>query len=241
MSFDVETQGANSKESTLIRRLILATHIVLGLILLAGPWVFLGVVWAHHEEGGIQAPTYAASLVQNHPHIVDFVVTTLTVIVAVVVVYIFKAAVTFTHSHAPTADHADLFKHMKAPTLTALWSIIYDRKQPKKSLPLLLLASRAVSSTLIGPGLNALVIPHSFIRIAPLRGDELDFSTTDPSCLEWISANTIPSNCNWRVSKIVMCIPEDASLTESEGLQRFQIYGLSRRKPTDRRFGVEPQ
>jgi hypothetical protein len=88
-------------------------------------------------------------------------------------------------------------------------------------LPLLfVLVFYSIVLTLVGPGLNALMIPHPFACTMPLRGTEFDFSSDDASCLEWISAN--PS-CGWRVSTILVCIPGDALFMEIKDLQRFHI------------------
>jgi hypothetical protein len=196
------------------RTLFHAAHVFLNAILLVWPWVFAGVVWAHHGEGGIGASSDVTSLVLRHPRAVDFFVTTFTAIMAAAMTYVFTTAVMFIYRDR-FVDHPDdlfvqFFRYVKAPPqewpLGTVWSIISNPDRRRKGLPLLsVLAFYSIVFTLIGPGLNALLIPHPFSRTTPLRGTELDFSSNDASCLEWINANPIPISCNWRVGTIVVC------------------------------------
>ena len=54
--------------------------------------------------------------------------------------------------------------------------------------------------TFISPGLNAILLPQSFFRRTDLQGHELDFSSTNTTCVEWFINNPIPPTCNWQVS-----------------------------------------
>jgi hypothetical protein len=224
-----------------------ATHIVLSVIFLFWPWVFAGAVWSHHKRGGIKASSHIASLVNNHPSAVDFFITTFTAIVAAATTYIFTTAVTCIYRDRfeaqPELLSAHFFKYLKkAPEwpLGTAWTIISKPEKRQKGLPLLFVLSLySLIFTFIGPGLNALMIPHPFARTASFQGTELNFTSTDASCSAWISDNAIPSSCNWQVSTAFVC--RNTSLMESKDLQRFFIYQLPGRKPADRRFGVGPE
>jgi hypothetical protein len=203
-----------------------ATHIVLSVILLFWPWVFVGAVWSHHKEGGIKAPSDIALLVINHPSAVDFFITTLTAIMAAAMTYVFTTAVMCIYRNRFIDYPQDLFvrffKYLKKPPnewpLGTVWTIISKPEKRQKGLPLLfVLALYSLIFTFIGPGLNALVIPHPFARTASYQGAELNFTSTDASCSTWISDNAIPSSCNWQVSTAFVC--RNTSLMESKGLQ----------------------
>jgi hypothetical protein len=45
---------------------------------------------------------------------------------------------------------------------------------------------------------------HVISRDAPLTGNELNFTSTDPDCVRWFDINLIPHTCNWEVGPFSM-------------------------------------
>lgn len=181
-------------------------HILLGIVLLIWPYIFAAEVWKHHRQGGLQASDTLARLVQTQPHNVDFLFTTIAVVISAIMTYQFTTAFMCLYWDKIRNDNTFFLlfyrsiKHdpEKWPVLK-LFYIIVDGHLTGFGVVLLMLFYSMIF-TLVSPGLNALLIPHSFHRIAPLQGYELNFSSTDAICTEWIANNPIPSECNWRVS-----------------------------------------
>jgi hypothetical protein len=79
-------------------------------------------------------------------------------------------------------------------------SVVFSEKHYDAVLLVAVLALYSGIFTFVSPGLNAILLPHPFSRLRPLQGHELDFSSTDTTCMEWVVGHPIPPLCNWRVS-----------------------------------------
>lgn len=184
-------------------------HILLGIIMLVWPYIFIAVVWSRHRQGGLQAQDSLARLMQNQPRNVNFLFTTIVVIVSTIITYLFITA--------SMCLYRDWFQPARKPTVLPLvhhylrrdpddWPVlqlfrIVDHYNKTGWCVIGMMVIYWAIFTAISPGLNALLIPHSFFQTSPLQGYELDFSSTNTSCVEWIDNHPIPSTCNWRVSR----------------------------------------
>jgi hypothetical protein len=199
------------------RKLFLTGHIFLALILFLWPWIFAAVVWGHRDQGGIRAPPHITNLVLSHPHVVDFFFTVISGIIAAIMTHVFTTAVMCVYLDRSSVGANKLltrcYQHLKSsPNSFPVAEVWRAMKNYERSFLLLFtLTTFASIFTFVGPGFNAILIPHAFSRNAPLHGTEFDFSSTHDDCVAWINANAIPDECGWYVSAINIH-PVDVSL-----------------------------
>jgi hypothetical protein len=189
------------------RKLFLNGHAILALFLLLWPWIFAGVLWRNHDQGGIRASAHISYLVLNHPHAVDFFVTAISGVIAAIMTHVFTTAVMCIYLDRPihgtnkfiTRFYHHLKRSPSALPVAEIWRVV--RNNDKSLMLLFTLVSFSLIFTVVGPGFNAILIPHPFIRNASLRGTELDFSSTNANCTAWINS-IVFGDCNWNVSAI---------------------------------------
>jgi hypothetical protein len=198
-------------------------HIIFCVILLVWPWVFLGYLWAHRGVGGVRAPSSISTDVQKHPQDVDFFVTSVSYGIGFIVSYSYSRAISTFYSirYSPKSEtgtkgdlEREFFQYWKIPTiewsLEVVWGTIIKGRQGIHLLAVLMFYM--IVFIFIASGLNALLIPHAFIRTMPVEGQEIDLSSTDPSCVEWLNTtqrNQQSQECNWIVSIVSILLTVD--------------------------------
>jgi hypothetical protein len=192
-------------------------HALLCVTLLLWPWIFVGHIWANRDRGGVRASPSVSALVQNHPHDVDFFVTTISYAIGFLMAYSYSRAIAIYYDnwYSPNPESRDegsldhqFFQYWRVPTiewsLQVVWRTIIKNRQGLHLLAVLIFYM--LIFVFIGSGLNAVLIPHAFTRTMSLEGNELDFTSTNATCVQWLADNPIPSTCNWIVSFVSMLL-----------------------------------
>ncbi|KAJ2912774.1 hypothetical protein MD484_g7644, partial [Candolleomyces efflorescens] len=86
----------------------------------------------------------------------------------------------------------------------------------KRRLAVVLLFLGALgASSLIPSGTAALITPGAFNKAAELRGTEIDFTSDDPGCLEWLERHRLTNLCDWKEfggTQYTTCLGENQML-----------------------------
>lgn len=195
------------------------------VIMMIWPWIFFAVLW---RLGGIQMPRTAANVAHNHPQDVTFFVTHISGLLSAIIIALFSRAVVILArkwiSHRDTTtSHITFFTSLRtqhAPPASFL--------QGKSHLFLMILFYNTIF-TFVTPGLDALLSPAVFVRTNTLTGTELDFGSTDDTCLSWFNSNTIPHFCDWNVTvslKLLLRRNKQLTTSYSQGNPRFELHHL---------------
>ena len=178
-------------------------------VMLTWPWVFFGIVWVRH---GVQLPVNnATSFIIDNPHITNYIVTFIGTIVSLVVGFLLSSAVTRLGQqqflkYPVTVFHVivlSAFKNHSWPwnmndSLTHLFN-------PNTSLIVILIGACVVAFTTVTSSTTSLITPVTFIRTVPLQGTELDFSSNDTACIDWLNTTlrtfATVGGCSWQVSR----------------------------------------
>jgi hypothetical protein len=203
-------------------------HLVLGIILLVWPYIFVGAVWGQKSQGGLQASDRITRVVRDKPSSVVFFGTAVVVVISAVMTYLFTTALMCVHldkkkpgieggeaetmkgedsavEEKKSGDESPLmlfYQTMKGnpdewPVAKVAATILKQEKYTALYLVAILLLYMGIF-TFVSPGLNAILLPHPFSLLRPLQGYELDFSSNDTTCVEWVVSHPIPETCNWR-------------------------------------------
>jgi len=173
--------------------------------MLVWPWIFFGVVWAKH---GIQMSNHVAEVVTKHPHTATYFITLICSVISMLVSALFSfAIIRFAQelvSRRPTRPfHLRVllaFRHQSWPWGKSWEDVKYLSKGSRWWPALLVIICLLTFPNLVSTT-TSLITPMPYNRTATLIGTELDFSSTDTSCLDWYRANPYSSNCDWQVSR----------------------------------------
>ena len=174
------------------------------LVMLTWPWMFLGIVWA---RGGVQLNNHAAKFVIDNAHVTNYLVTFIGTIISIIVGILLSTAVTrLAREWVPKRDPITVFhvislsafKHHSWPwNLNDSITHLFD---PRTSLAVVFIGVCVLALTTITSSITSLITPVPFTRTLPLQGTELDFSTNDTACLEFLNEITISNQCDYQVS-----------------------------------------
>jgi hypothetical protein len=169
-------------------------------VMLAWPWIFLGVVWGLN---GVQINTHVGKVVMHNPHATSFFVTLLGNIVNMIVSILFSLSIIrFAQEKLENVTVFDVsllsaLRHQHWPWGLKDLSYLFHRT---RWLSGALVAACISAFTFVPSSTTSILTPAPFNRTATLTGTEFDFSTSAADCLQWLNANDIPNNCDWRVS-----------------------------------------
>ncbi|KAF8989120.1 hypothetical protein BDQ17DRAFT_1373506 [Cyathus striatus] len=173
-------------------------------IMLVWPWVFFGVVFA---LGGIQAGNHFASVVTENPHTVNFFVTLIGNVITLIVDILFSLSVVrfaqewVSDNEGVTIFHVSLISAFRHHSW--LWKI-QDFKHlfvSSRWLLVALVGACVVCFTFVPSSVTSLLNPVTFNRTTSLSGTELDLSSSAPDCVNWLTGNQIPDQCDWETYK----------------------------------------
>ena len=179
-------------------------------VMLIWPWIFFSLVWA---KKGIRMNNRVAKLVLNNPHVATYFSTFLCNIISTTVTALFSLAITRFSQELVTVHQPIRPFHARvlyALTHQTLFGILPGKGRndvrylmtKDRWLPTILVIVCVVIFPQLLANTTSLLIPTSFSRTESLSGTELDFSSTDPVCLDWFKANPLSNSCAWQVSRI---------------------------------------
>lgn len=181
-----------------------SSHVSIGFtaFMIIWPWIFFGVLWS---LGGIQLRGHAGRAIERNPKGTTYVVTILGTIITSIVDVLFSTAITSLAQKWVTHRETDVFmiscftslKHRSLLFPKESW---LDLSRQYRLRFILMMPVLVVISNLINGGLTTFLTPTQFTRTALLHGKELDFASSDASCLAWFNDTTIPTTCDWVVS-----------------------------------------
>ncbi|KAF8812671.1 hypothetical protein BYT27DRAFT_7132308 [Phlegmacium glaucopus] len=169
--------------------------------MLLWPWIFFS-----QARDGIQMPDNLAIYVHAHPHITNFFITFISTLINMIVAYLFSTAVIRFAQEWITKNHLNLFgltlisgfSSQKIP-----WGpkdISYVCKKKSRTLRATLIILCWAAFTFGTSGITSLLEPDPFDKKSQLNGTELDFSTNDTACLNYLRSNPNDiggSLCTW--------------------------------------------
>ena len=169
--------------------------------MLVWPWILWGVVWSQH---GIQMNEHVAKVVIDNPQSTTFFTTLLGNIASLIVSTLFSSAIIrfsqelVERKGVTVFDVSVLsaFRYQRWPWAMEDLNGPFVRTQ---WLRMVLIVGCIAAFGFVPSSVTSLITPVQFNRMAPLNGTELDFSSNDPDCLDWFTANPI-HNCEWKVS-----------------------------------------
>ena len=170
--------------------------------MLVWPWIFWGVVWSQH---GIQMNEHIAKVVLENPQGTTFFITFLGNITSVIVSILFSSAIIrfsqeMVERKGVTVFDVSMlsaFRYQRWPWGMADLNRLFVRTQ---WLRMVLIVGCIAAFGFVPSSVTSLITPVPFNRMALLNGTELDFSSIDPDCINWFTANPIHNNCDWKVS-----------------------------------------
>lgn len=194
--------------------------VIITIMMILWPWIFFGAVWG---LGGIQMHNSAARIVHKHPQDTAFFITSICTIICAIIGGLFSNAV------------VNLAQKMVAHKSTAVSRISFFTSLKNLSFPSSLFRQRRIRLfvivvfyisifTFVTPGITALLTPVPFNRKVTLIGSELDFASTNDTCISWFNNNTIPHTCDWEVSFLLFyndTVPYTLIMT---GIQGFVLH-----------------
>ncbi|KAF8984978.1 hypothetical protein BDQ17DRAFT_1496433 [Cyathus striatus] len=170
-------------------------------IMLVWPWIFFGVVFA---LGGIQAGNHFASVVTKSPHTVNFFVTLIGNVITLIVDILFSFSILrfaqewISDNKGITIFHVSLISALRRHKWP--WGIQDFKHLFVRSRWLLatLVGACIVCFTFVPSSVTSLISPVTFKRTTSLSGTEIDFSSNSSDCINWLTNDQIPDECDWR-------------------------------------------
>ncbi|KAF9460972.1 hypothetical protein BDZ94DRAFT_1168647 [Collybia nuda] len=173
------------------------------IIMVVWPWVFYGVV--KQKDGIVMSPSLT-KIVQKHPQDVDYFVTAIASAISFLIGYLFQTSVTKLAQNWMVLKETDVFRLAFFSALrhqNFIWSLGTLPSVFKSATKLGLVFTVLLyigTFVLITPGLTALLHPQMIVRHANLTGTEIDFSSSNPDCLDWFNNdNVLLEACGWSV------------------------------------------
>lgn len=167
----------------------------LATLMLIWPWIFFGVVW---QLDGLEMQHNAARIASRHTQDVAFFVTTISNGIGLLIGFLFGKAVSrlaqkwVVHKDS-TVAHVSLLTNLKNRSLPT--SLFFQRRL----LSVFIVVFYMSVFALVPGGITALLTPVIFPRHTDINGTELDFGSTNVSCIDWFNNNIIPHTCDWTV------------------------------------------
>ncbi|KAF8812669.1 hypothetical protein BYT27DRAFT_7132302 [Phlegmacium glaucopus] len=170
-------------------------------VMLLWPWIFFS-----QARDGIQMPDSLAILVIAHPHTTSFFVTFISTLINMILAYLFSKAVIRFSQEWITKKDLNLFglslisgfSSHKIPWGPKDISYVFSKRS--RILRATLIISCWAAFTFGISGFTSLLGPVPFERPFKVQGTELDLSTNDTTCLNYLRSN--PNNisspvCGW--------------------------------------------
>ena len=174
------------------------------VFMLVWPWIFWVVVWSHHDRG-IEMSKHVAKVVMDNPHGTTFFATFLGNVASVIVSALFSSAIIrlsqeWVERKGVTVFDVSMlsaFRYQRWP-----WRM-RDLNGPfvrTRWLRMVLIVGCIAAFGFVPSSVTSLITPVQFNRRASLDGAELDLSSNDTGCLDWLTANPMNNICDWKVS-----------------------------------------
>jgi hypothetical protein len=174
------------------------------LVMLLWPWIFLLIIWVW-PGGGVQMSDHFAKVVENNPQRISFFITLFGNIVSTIIGIIFSTVVVrFSQEWATNNDNVTVFD-------VSLISAFRNRKWPwglkdhkyllvrNRWLPVVLAAACIAAFALVPAGTMSLITPVSFNQTSILIGTEVDFSSNNTGCVDWLTIrNWLPNASDYQ-------------------------------------------
>jgi len=161
------------------------------------PWIFFGVL---RELGGVPFDHKMTTIVHGNPKDTAYLVTA-------VISFI---SLSLSHLHSTAVTKIVMKRIVLKPTTISLISFFTALKNHEldhsaipqaRSAHFIITALYTGIFTFATPGFTALLLPAPFNRTVHLTGTELDFASNDIDCIDWFKNHTIPTSCDWKVSR----------------------------------------
>ncbi len=191
---------ADREAPVLSRRIYDIRLLILIIIMLVWPIIFFVVVFARK---GVQMSNSLAKVVKDHPQGTNYVFTLISNIINTIVGSLFSFAVIrfsqeWIAKTEATVYHVSVitgFRYRFWPWgLKDLRGVFTHNKW----LPVVMLLCLGAFGN-VPSSATSLLTPIPYSRTIGLKGKEIDFSTSDANCLQWLNARSISNNCDWQV------------------------------------------
>ncbi|RXW15815.1 hypothetical protein EST38_g10038 [Candolleomyces aberdarensis] len=198
------------------QRIVIDICLLFGILLmLFWPWTFFGIV---NANDGIQMSLSLSDIVRRYPQrvgaVVTFIGTTnqfiMTFLLSQIIVRFGQELISLANVTVFDVSALSAFRYM-----TVVWGIGQWKGLAKgnRRLAILGLFLAALGASSLAPsGTAILITPGQFNKTAELRGREIDFTSDDPGCLEWLGRNGAQNRCDWMFwsgTSYTMCLGEN--------------------------------
>ncbi|KAJ2926510.1 hypothetical protein H1R20_g10572, partial [Candolleomyces eurysporus] len=195
------------------QRIVIDTCLLFSsIVMLLWPWTFFGIV---HANDGIQMSSGLSDIVRRYPQRVGAVVTFIgtanhfaaTSLFGQIIVRFGQELISLEGVTVFDVSALSAFRYM-----TVVWDVGQWKGLAKGGQRLAVLGfflAMLGASSLVPLGTASLITPGEFNKTAELRGSELDFTSSDSACVEWLERNRVSSRCDWKPfggTQYTMCL-----------------------------------
>jgi hypothetical protein len=191
------------------------------LSMLLWPWTFFGIV---NAKDGIEMSSFLSDIVRHYPQQVASFVAYIGTANQLVMTFLLSQIILRYGEELVKLDEVTVFRMSALSAfryMTLVWGFAQRKglTKAKRRLAVVLLFFLTLgASSLISPGTVGLLTPGTFNKTAELRGTELDFTSDDPGCLEWLERNQLTNFCGWKVSV------NHVHASDNPIIDKFRIY-----------------